>query len=90
MEEDSARENAEQSRCKDSERQLRLRLCVLNELLNTERDYVRTLAFLQSVSFYCCWRFYLREVLQHCSVSQDMLGFYFILFRSGQNMGRYA
>lgn len=48
MEEDSARENAEQPRCKDSERQLRLRLCVLNELLNTERDYVRTLAFLQS------------------------------------------
>uniref|UniRef100_A0AAY4EL50 Phosphatidylinositol 3,4,5-trisphosphate-dependent Rac exchanger 1 protein n=1 Tax=Denticeps clupeoides TaxID=299321 RepID=A0AAY4EL50_9TELE len=33
---------------KDSDRQLRLRLCVLNEILNTERDYVRTLAFLQS------------------------------------------
>ncbi|KAF4072334.1 hypothetical protein AMELA_G00261850 [Ameiurus melas] len=48
MEEDSAREHAEPPRCKDSERQLRLRLCVLNELLNTERDYVRTLAFLQS------------------------------------------
>uniref|UniRef100_A0AAY4ELA9 Phosphatidylinositol 3,4,5-trisphosphate-dependent Rac exchanger 1 protein n=1 Tax=Denticeps clupeoides TaxID=299321 RepID=A0AAY4ELA9_9TELE len=32
----------------DSDRQLRLRLCVLNEILNTERDYVRTLAFLQS------------------------------------------
>ncbi|TSN76597.1 Phosphatidylinositol 3,4,5-trisphosphate-dependent Rac exchanger 1 protein [Bagarius yarrelli] len=47
MEEDSVRENTEQP-CKDSERQLRLRLCVLNELLNTERDYVRTLAFLQS------------------------------------------
>lgn len=50
MEKDSARENGEQPG-KDSERQLRLRLCVLNELLNTERDYVRTLAFLQSVSF---------------------------------------
>lgn len=49
MEEDSAREHAEQPG-KDSERQLRLRLCVLNELLNTERDYVRTLSFLQSVS----------------------------------------
>lgn len=49
MEEDSARETTEQP-CKDSDRQLRLRLCVLNELLNTERDYVRTLAFLQSVS----------------------------------------
>ncbi|KAM9313762.1 phosphatidylinositol 3,4,5-trisphosphate-dependent Rac exchanger 1 protein-like [Pholidichthys leucotaenia] len=33
---------------KDSERQQRLRLCVLNEILNTERDYVRTLLFLQS------------------------------------------
>uniref|UniRef100_A0A672L9K0 Phosphatidylinositol-3,4,5-trisphosphate dependent Rac exchange factor 1 n=1 Tax=Sinocyclocheilus grahami TaxID=75366 RepID=A0A672L9K0_SINGR len=33
---------------KDSDRQLRLRLCVLNEILNTERDYVRNLAFLQS------------------------------------------
>lgn len=35
---------------KDSERQQRLRLCVLNEIVNTERDYVRTLLFLQSVS----------------------------------------
>ncbi|XP_018424538.1 PREDICTED: phosphatidylinositol 3,4,5-trisphosphate-dependent Rac exchanger 1 protein [Nanorana parkeri] len=33
---------------KDSEKQLRLRLCVLNEILNTERDYVGTLHFLQS------------------------------------------
>ncbi|XP_075427394.1 phosphatidylinositol 3,4,5-trisphosphate-dependent Rac exchanger 1 protein isoform X2 [Ascaphus truei] len=33
---------------KDSERQLRLRLCVLNEMLSTERDYVSTLHFLQS------------------------------------------
>uniref|UniRef100_A0A7N6A7X8 Phosphatidylinositol-3,4,5-trisphosphate-dependent Rac exchange factor 1 n=1 Tax=Anabas testudineus TaxID=64144 RepID=A0A7N6A7X8_ANATE len=35
---------------KDSDRQQRLRLCVLNEILNTERDYVRTLLFLQSVT----------------------------------------
>lgn len=35
---------------KDSDRQQRLRLCVLNEMVNTERDYVRTLLFLQSVS----------------------------------------
>uniref|UniRef100_A0A665VBP2 Phosphatidylinositol-3,4,5-trisphosphate-dependent Rac exchange factor 1 n=1 Tax=Echeneis naucrates TaxID=173247 RepID=A0A665VBP2_ECHNA len=34
----------------DSDRQQRLRLCVLNEILNTERDYVRTLLFLQSNS----------------------------------------
>ncbi|XP_061913098.1 phosphatidylinositol 3,4,5-trisphosphate-dependent Rac exchanger 1 protein isoform X2 [Entelurus aequoreus] len=33
---------------KESDRQQRLRLCVLNEMLNTERDYVRTLLFLQS------------------------------------------
>uniref|UniRef100_A0AAQ5ZKJ8 Phosphatidylinositol 3,4,5-trisphosphate-dependent Rac exchanger 1 protein n=1 Tax=Amphiprion ocellaris TaxID=80972 RepID=A0AAQ5ZKJ8_AMPOC len=35
---------------RDSDRQQRLRLCVLNEIVNTERDYVRTLLFLQSVS----------------------------------------
>lgn len=35
---------------KDMEKQLRLRVCVLNELLKTERDYVGTLEFL-SVSF---------------------------------------
>ncbi|XP_064162230.1 phosphatidylinositol 3,4,5-trisphosphate-dependent Rac exchanger 1 protein-like [Anguilla rostrata] len=33
---------------RDSDRQVRLRLCVLNEILNTERDYVKTLIFLQS------------------------------------------
>ncbi|XP_034269718.1 phosphatidylinositol 3,4,5-trisphosphate-dependent Rac exchanger 1 protein isoform X2 [Pantherophis guttatus] len=33
---------------KDTDRQLRLRLCVLNEILGTERDYVGTLRFLQS------------------------------------------
>ncbi|MED6235661.1 hypothetical protein ATANTOWER_031136 [Ataeniobius toweri] len=31
---------------KDLEKQLRLRVCVLNELLKTERDYVGTLDFL--------------------------------------------
>lgn len=36
---------------KDLEKQLRLRVCVLNELLKTERDYVGTLEFL-SVSFF--------------------------------------
>ncbi|CAI5779402.1 3,4,5-trisphosphate-dependent Rac exchanger 2 isoform X1 [Podarcis lilfordi] len=33
---------------KDPEKQLRLRVCVLNELLKTERDYVATLEFLVS------------------------------------------
>uniref|UniRef100_A0A8C9VUK0 Phosphatidylinositol 3,4,5-trisphosphate-dependent Rac exchanger 1 protein n=1 Tax=Scleropages formosus TaxID=113540 RepID=A0A8C9VUK0_SCLFO len=33
---------------RDNDRQLRLRLCVLNEILNTERDYVGTLRFIQS------------------------------------------
>lgn len=31
---------------KDLEKQLRLRVCVLSELLKTERDYVGTLEFL--------------------------------------------
>ncbi|KAF4798339.1 phosphatidylinositol 3,4,5-trisphosphate-dependent Rac exchanger 1 protein-like protein [Turdus rufiventris] len=40
---------AEPAGCpKDTDRQLRLRLCVLNEILSTERDYVGTLRFLQS------------------------------------------
>ncbi|XP_036388969.1 phosphatidylinositol 3,4,5-trisphosphate-dependent Rac exchanger 1 protein-like [Megalops cyprinoides] len=47
MEEEGQQENGVQN-SKDSDRQLRLRLCVLNEILNTERDYVRTLLFLQS------------------------------------------
>uniref|UniRef100_A0ACB8F6Z2 Uncharacterized protein n=1 Tax=Sphaerodactylus townsendi TaxID=933632 RepID=A0ACB8F6Z2_9SAUR len=34
---------------KETDRQLRLRLCVLNEILGTERDYVGTLRFLQSL-----------------------------------------
>ncbi|MED6232010.1 hypothetical protein ATANTOWER_017761 [Ataeniobius toweri] len=44
---------------KDSDRQQRLRLCVLNEILNTERDYVRTLLFLQSLVDVCqAWRWF--------------------------------
>ncbi|XP_061656791.1 phosphatidylinositol 3,4,5-trisphosphate-dependent Rac exchanger 1 protein isoform X1 [Syngnathoides biaculeatus] len=46
-EEDGHLENAVHA-VKESDRQQRLRLCVLNEMLNTERDYVRTLLFLQS------------------------------------------
>ncbi|XP_062316534.1 phosphatidylinositol 3,4,5-trisphosphate-dependent Rac exchanger 1 protein [Osmerus eperlanus] len=46
-EEDGHQENGIHA-TKDSDRQFRLRLCVLNEILNTERDYVRTLLFLQS------------------------------------------
>ncbi|KAM9830582.1 phosphatidylinositol 3,4,5-trisphosphate-dependent Rac exchanger 1 protein isoform 1-T1 [Syngnathus typhle] len=46
-EEDGHLENAVHT-VKESDRQQRLRLCVLNETLNTERDYVRTLLFLQS------------------------------------------
>ncbi|MGH0161662.1 UNVERIFIED_CONTAM: hypothetical protein FKN15_041380 [Acipenser sinensis] len=47
MDEDGKSENCLQT-TKDSDRQLRLRLCVLNEILNTERDYVGTMLFLQS------------------------------------------
>lgn len=43
-----AEEPASSGSHRDSERQQRLRLCVLNEILGTERDYVGTLSFLQS------------------------------------------
>lgn len=46
---------------KDLEKQLRLRVCVLNELLKTERDYVGTLEFL-SVSF-------VHHFMQRCHTS---------------------
>ncbi|XP_029290903.1 phosphatidylinositol 3,4,5-trisphosphate-dependent Rac exchanger 1 protein [Cottoperca gobio] len=48
MEEDDGHHENGVHATKDSDRQQRLRLCVLNEMLNTERDYVRTLLFLQS------------------------------------------
>lgn len=44
MTEESRSEHRESG--KDLEKQLRLRVCVLNELLKTERDYVGTLEFL--------------------------------------------
>lgn len=51
MEEDDGPPETAVLDAKDSDRQQRLRLCVLNEIVNTERDYVRTLLFLQSVSW---------------------------------------
>lgn len=51
-EESKAEHRAESG--KDLEKQLRLRVCVLNELLKTERDYVGTLEFL-SVSATNCF-----------------------------------
>uniref|UniRef100_A0A665VAN2 Phosphatidylinositol-3,4,5-trisphosphate-dependent Rac exchange factor 1 n=1 Tax=Echeneis naucrates TaxID=173247 RepID=A0A665VAN2_ECHNA len=47
MEEDDGHPENGVHAARDSDRQQRLRLCVLNEILNTERDYVRTLLFLQ-------------------------------------------
>uniref|UniRef100_A0A452HV40 Phosphatidylinositol 3,4,5-trisphosphate-dependent Rac exchanger 2 protein n=1 Tax=Gopherus agassizii TaxID=38772 RepID=A0A452HV40_9SAUR len=44
---------------KDPEKQLRLRVCVLNELLKTERDYVGTLEFLVSAFLQRMIHFYL-------------------------------
>lgn len=54
---------------KDLEKQLRLRVCVLNELLKTERDYVGTLEFL-SVSFWSiCFSFRVRiRLLNMCEL----------------------
>lgn len=46
-------EEHHRSEGRDVERQLRLRVCVLSELLKTERDYVGTLEFLVSVSCVC-------------------------------------
>lgn len=40
---------------KDVEKQLRLRVCVLRELLHTERDYVETLHFLSVKPGYLTW-----------------------------------
>uniref|UniRef100_A0A669BUI3 Phosphatidylinositol-3,4,5-trisphosphate dependent Rac exchange factor 1 n=1 Tax=Oreochromis niloticus TaxID=8128 RepID=A0A669BUI3_ORENI len=50
---------------KDSDRQQRLRLCVLSEILNTERDYVRTLLFLQSVSLTSSRKSVSRTLAEH-------------------------
>ncbi|XP_026871807.2 phosphatidylinositol 3,4,5-trisphosphate-dependent Rac exchanger 1 protein [Electrophorus electricus] len=68
MEEDSLQENVDQT-SKDSDRQLRLRLCVLNEILNTERDYVRTLAFLQSAFL---WRIRQTAESQQCLTPEQV------------------
>ncbi|KAL1006309.1 hypothetical protein UPYG_G00070610 [Umbra pygmaea] len=46
MTEESKGEHGKAESGKDLEKQLRLRVCVLNELLKTERDYVGTLEFL--------------------------------------------
>uniref|UniRef100_A0A674BRE8 Phosphatidylinositol-3,4,5-trisphosphate dependent Rac exchange factor 1 n=1 Tax=Salmo trutta TaxID=8032 RepID=A0A674BRE8_SALTR len=47
--EEEGQQNGVLHSAKESDRQQRLRLCVLHEILNTERDYVRALLFLQSV-----------------------------------------
>uniref|UniRef100_A0A6Q2X1T2 Phosphatidylinositol-3,4,5-trisphosphate-dependent Rac exchange factor 2 n=1 Tax=Esox lucius TaxID=8010 RepID=A0A6Q2X1T2_ESOLU len=46
MSDESKGEHGKAESGKDLEKQLRLRVCVLNELLKTERDYVGTLEFL--------------------------------------------
>uniref|UniRef100_A0A7N8YIC1 Phosphatidylinositol 3,4,5-trisphosphate-dependent Rac exchanger 1 protein n=1 Tax=Mastacembelus armatus TaxID=205130 RepID=A0A7N8YIC1_9TELE len=51
MEEDDGHLDNGVHATKDSDRQQRLRLCVLKEILNTEKDYVQTLLFLQSTRF---------------------------------------
>uniref|UniRef100_A0A8D0DEC8 Phosphatidylinositol 3,4,5-trisphosphate-dependent Rac exchanger 1 protein n=1 Tax=Sander lucioperca TaxID=283035 RepID=A0A8D0DEC8_SANLU len=45
MEEDDGHHENGIHAIKESDRQQRLRLCVLNEILNTERDYVRTFMY---------------------------------------------
>ncbi|XP_067836414.1 phosphatidylinositol 3,4,5-trisphosphate-dependent Rac exchanger 2 protein isoform X2 [Heptranchias perlo] len=48
---------------KDLEKQLRLRVCVLTEILKTERDYVETLEFLVSA--------FLQRMIQHAASRVD-------------------
>ncbi|XP_059838423.1 phosphatidylinositol 3,4,5-trisphosphate-dependent Rac exchanger 2 protein [Hypanus sabinus] len=48
---------------KDLEKQLRLRVCVLTEILKTERDYVETLEFLVSA--------FLQRMIQHAASKVD-------------------
>ncbi|GCB60717.1 hypothetical protein scyTo_0012789 [Scyliorhinus torazame] len=48
---------------KDLEKQLRLRVCVLTEILKTERDYVDTLEFLVSA--------FLQRMIQHAASRVD-------------------
>ncbi|KAM5135854.1 LOW QUALITY PROTEIN: phosphatidylinositol 3,4,5-trisphosphate-dependent Rac exchanger 1 protein [Mantella aurantiaca] len=55
---------------KDADKQLRLRLCVLNEILNTERDYVGTLHFLQS-AFLHRIRQSAADKTENCCISQE-------------------
>lgn len=49
MDEESQLENGVESG-KATDRQLRLRVCVMTEILKTEKDYVGSLKFLKSVS----------------------------------------
>uniref|UniRef100_A0A8C7SZA5 Phosphatidylinositol 3,4,5-trisphosphate-dependent Rac exchanger 2 protein n=1 Tax=Oncorhynchus mykiss TaxID=8022 RepID=A0A8C7SZA5_ONCMY len=49
MTDESKGEHGKGESGKDLEKQLRLRVCVLNELLKTERDYVGTLEFLSVI-----------------------------------------
>lgn len=65
MEEDDGHQENCIPAAKDSDRQQRLRLCVLNEILNTERDYVRTLLFLQSVSLTSSRKCVSRTLAEH-------------------------
>uniref|UniRef100_A0A669BA94 Phosphatidylinositol-3,4,5-trisphosphate dependent Rac exchange factor 1 n=1 Tax=Oreochromis niloticus TaxID=8128 RepID=A0A669BA94_ORENI len=65
MEEDDGHQENCIPAAKDSDRQQRLRLCVLSEILNTERDYVRTLLFLQSVSLTSSRKSVSRTLAEH-------------------------
>ncbi|KAM9308556.1 phosphatidylinositol 3,4,5-trisphosphate-dependent Rac exchanger 2 protein [Gastrophryne carolinensis] len=63
MTEEHGRSDARGETGKDLEKQLRLRVCVLTELLKTERDYVGTLEFLVSA--------FLNRMLQYAATKTD-------------------
>ncbi|XP_068093571.1 phosphatidylinositol 3,4,5-trisphosphate-dependent Rac exchanger 2 protein [Hyperolius riggenbachi] len=63
MSEEHHRSDGRMESGKDMERQLRLRVCVLSELLKTERDYVGTLEFLVSA--------FLHRMMQYAASKAD-------------------
>ncbi|XP_069777399.1 phosphatidylinositol 3,4,5-trisphosphate-dependent Rac exchanger 2 protein isoform X3 [Narcine bancroftii] len=63
MTEEGKSESKGEISSKDLEKQLRLRVCVLTEILKTERDYVETLEFLVSA--------FLQRMIQHASSRVD-------------------
>uniref|UniRef100_A0A8C7W4D3 Phosphatidylinositol 3,4,5-trisphosphate-dependent Rac exchanger 2 protein n=1 Tax=Oncorhynchus mykiss TaxID=8022 RepID=A0A8C7W4D3_ONCMY len=91
MTDESKGEHGKGESGKDLEKQLRLRVCVLNELLKTERDYVGTLEFLsvlfsnleEILSVHRNFLSMVEELLQPDPHAHHEVGRCFLHFRSG-------